>query len=148
GPPLPYRLGETYPTDLRVRAYFETINQPQTDQVREDTGTAAGPVVERYPVGVPLGRRGQPITPAQVMILQEEHRAYLRSLKTADHTRRGVALFLVISLLAGVVVLYSVRFQHALAQSLAKVASVCALVVLTLACCLLLSGPPWHACLI
>src|SRR6266446_5835835 len=36
GPPLPYRQGEVYPTDLRVRAYFEVVNQPQTERARDD----------------------------------------------------------------------------------------------------------------
>src|SRR5206468_2653065 len=106
------------------------------------------PVVEKYPAGVPLVQRGAPITIAQLALLQAEHRAFLHSLRGSDHARRGAALFLVMSLLAGLVVLYSVRFQQALAQSLVKVAGVCALVVLTLAAGLLLSGPPWHAVLV
>jgi hypothetical protein len=35
GPPLPYRVGEVYPSDLRVRVFFQVINQPQTDFRRE-----------------------------------------------------------------------------------------------------------------
>ena len=35
GPPMPYRMGEVYPNDLRVRAYFEVINQPETELARE-----------------------------------------------------------------------------------------------------------------
>src|SRR2546426_2552711 len=34
GPLLPYRVGENYATDLRVRAPFEVVNQPRTDQAR------------------------------------------------------------------------------------------------------------------
>jgi putative nucleotidyltransferase with HDIG domain len=166
GPPLPYRLGEIHPNDLRVRAYFEVENHAQTGRAREEAlrglpsalgndpdereqaAQAVPAVVEKYPVGVPLVPRGQPITLAQLTLLHEEHLAYLRSLSSADHARRGTALFLVMSLLAAVVVLYGIRFQQALAQSLAKVAGVCALVLLTLASGLLLSGPPWHGVLI
>jgi putative nucleotidyltransferase with HDIG domain len=166
GPPLPYRIGEVYPTDLRVRAYFEVINQPLTERAREealrrlpvsreadpaardDARLSVPPVIERYPVGVPLVHRGEPITLAQITLLQEEHRAFLRSLKPADHARRGLALFLVMGLLAIVTVLYSHRFQPALAQSLTKVLGVCLLVMATLALGLLLNGPPWHAVLI
>src|SRR5271165_2427208 len=36
GPPFPYRIGEVYPTDLRVRVGFEIVNQPQTDWRREE----------------------------------------------------------------------------------------------------------------
>src|SRR5260370_16793460 len=34
GPPMPYRMGEVYSNDLRVRAYFEVINQPETEKCR------------------------------------------------------------------------------------------------------------------
>jgi putative nucleotidyltransferase with HDIG domain len=166
GPPLPYRIGEVYPNDLRVRADFEVVNEAQTERAREEAIQSLPPeirgdaqareaarasvprVVERFPVGVPLVRRGQPITQTQLTLLNEEHKAYLHSLQPSDHARRGVALFLVMSLLAGVVVLYSVRFQQALAQSLSKVAGVSALVMMTLALALVLSGPPWHAVLV
>src|SRR5262249_23454654 len=60
----------------------------------------------------------------------------------------GVALFLVITLLAGVVVLYVLRFQQSLAQSLSKILGVCALVVGTMTLVLVLSPPPWHAVLV
>jgi hypothetical protein len=52
------------------------------------------------------------------------------------------------SQLALVTTLYGMRFQQALAQSLVKVAGVCALVVVTLAMALIVSGPPWHAVLV
>ena len=162
GPPLPFRLGEIYPNDLRVRAYFEVVNQPQTARIQEEaaqqlssSGDGVGadevpvaPVVERFPVGTPLVRRGQPISESQLTLLKEEHRAFLKSLKPLDHARRGAALFLVMGLLAAVAVLYVVRFQQALAHSLVKITSVCTLVLLTMALSLLLNGPPWHAVLI
>jgi putative nucleotidyltransferase with HDIG domain len=166
GPPLPYRVGEVYPTNLSVRAEFAVVNQPKTDQaraeaiqrlpaaqiaipaIREQTALAVTPVTDKYPVGITLVRRGQAITEGQLALLKEEHKAYLRGLKKRDHTRRGLALFLVMSLLAGIVVLYSSRYQHALTQSLPKVAHVCGLVVLTLTLEFLLSGPPWYATIV
>jgi putative nucleotidyltransferase with HDIG domain len=166
GPPLPYRVGEIYAMDLRVRAPFEVINQPQTDlarvavakrmpteqlndpAARERIIRAVPPVVDKYPVGKTLVRHGEPITEAQLALLKEEHWAYRHSLTPADQARRGTALFLIMSQLGLVVVLYSVRFQQALAQSLIKVAGVCALVVLTVALELVLSGPPWYAVLV
>jgi putative nucleotidyltransferase with HDIG domain len=51
-------------------------------------------------------------------------------------------------LLAAVVVMYVNRFQPGLAQSMPKIASLCILVVVTLALGLLLSRPPWQAVLI
>src|SRR5438045_9239632 len=36
GPPLPYRAGQVYARDLRVRAYFELVNQPQTEHARDE----------------------------------------------------------------------------------------------------------------
>ncbi len=162
GPLLPYRIGEVYPRDLRVRVYFEVVNQPQTEKKREEVAEQSGadpvvreairqsvpPVVDQYPVGLTLVHRGQEITGRHLALLAQEHRAYLKSLSRADHTRRGVALFLVISLLAALVVLYVVRFQPGLAESWPKIAGVCALVIATLAVGMLLSRPPWHAVLL
>ena len=69
GPPMPYRIGEVYPSDLRVRVYFEVVNQPQTDWrreeavdslpagegddpvAREEARRSVDPVVEKYPAG-------------------------------------------------------------------------------------------------
>src|SRR5205823_1906790 len=45
-------------------------------------------------------------------------------------------------------VLYVVRFQPGLAESLTKIATVCLLVVVTLALALAMSRPPWHAVLV
>src|SRR5262249_37327681 len=145
---------------------FELINQPQTEWkreeaversqedeardavTREEIRRGVQPVVEKYPPGMPLVKRGQPISERQLTVLQEEHRTYVRSLRAGDHARRGVALFLVLNLLAGVVVLYVARFQPALAQSVHKIGTVCLLVVATLFLALLLSRAPWYAVLI
>ncbi|HEV3256743.1 MAG TPA: HDIG domain-containing protein, partial [Gemmataceae bacterium] len=166
GPPLSYRVGEIYPRDLRVRVYFEVIDQQKTDAARdaaidrlpaaqidnpvarEEARRAVQPVCEKFPVGMLLVPRGETITERQLTLLEEEHRAFLRSLRQGDHVRRGVALFLVMSLLAALVVLYVARFQGGLAQSLPKITAVCLLVVITVGFGLLLSRPPWYAVLI
>jgi putative nucleotidyltransferase with HDIG domain len=166
GPRLPYRLGQIVPSDVRVRVYFEVTNQTQTEWKREEAVehflTAEGgdpteqeairrsipPVVEKYYPGMPIVNRGHPISERQLNLLQEEHRAYLSRLRPRDHMRRGIALFLIMSLLSGVVVLYVARFQPGLALSLPKIAGVCGLVAGTLALGMLLSRPPWHAVLI
>ncbi len=162
GPPSPYRVGQVFPRDVRNRVDFELLNHPQTERKREEAEAkvssdplerekarrAVAPVIDSYPAGMPLAERGEPLTERQCALLIEEHRQYFRSLSPADHARRGVALFLVMSLLATLVVLYVVRFQQSLAQSLPKIAGVCALVVLTLFLGMLLSQPPWYAVLI
>jgi putative nucleotidyltransferase with HDIG domain len=166
GPPLPYRMGAIYPRDLRVRVYFELVNQPQTERARdeavqrlsapqsedpvsrEEARRAVAPVVERYPQGMLLVPRGQPISERQFAVLEEEHKAYQHSLTPRDNGHRGAALFLVMGLLTVLVTFYVARFQSAMAQSLPKIAAVCFLVIVTLALGLLLSRPPWFAMLI
>jgi putative nucleotidyltransferase with HDIG domain len=166
GVPLPYRMGEIYPSDLRVRVYFEIINQPQTEWqreeavarfqeedrrdpvAREEIRRGVPPVKEKYPPGFPLVQRGQPITGRQLALLREEHRVYLASLTAWDHWQRFIALFLVMSLLSGVVVLYVARFQPTLTQSVTKIGAICALVVVTQALALVLNQHPWYAVLI
>jgi hypothetical protein len=166
GPPFPYRVGEVYPNDLRVRVYFELVNQPQTNlareeaverlppseegdpQAREEARRAVPPVVEKFPVGLPLVQRGQPITERQLTLLKEEYRAFLRTRTTQDAVQRAIALFLVMSLLAAVVVLYVSRFQHGLAQSLPKIASICVLALATVVLGVLFNRAPWHAVLL
>jgi putative nucleotidyltransferase with HDIG domain len=166
GPPMPYRAGEVCPNDLRARVSFQVVNGPKTSKAKEDAvenlpedlrnnpeeieNTRANTplVFDSYPRTTPIVLRGQPIAEQQIHLLDEEHRAYQRSLGRLDHLRRGLALFLVMTLLGGVIVLYVVRFQAALAQSLAKIIGVCGLVMFTLILGLLLSGPPWYAVLV
>src|SRR5262249_42646727 len=114
GPPMPYRVGEVYATDIKVRAAFEVVNQPQTDRARveavigqlpvdqiadpaarERAALAVPPVVDTYRYGATLIRHGQPITEVQLNLLKQEHRAYLRSLTPVDRARRGTALLLI-----------------------------------------------------
>ncbi len=149
GPPVAYRVGEIPDRDLRVRVHFEVINFPQTEWAREEAGKAGlAPVVEQYPPGLPIVKRGQPITDGQLTLLREEDRAYRKSLLPADHMRRAGSLLLISLLLAFVLVLYVARFQAALAGSLSRVAGIGALVLVTLAVGLLLSRSPWYALLI
>jgi putative nucleotidyltransferase with HDIG domain len=166
GPTMSYRIGEVYPSAVRVRAGFKIVNQPQTNLARaaalkrlpasqltraaerERVARSVPVVVDEYGEGQVLVPRGEPVTEGQMSLLKEEHEAYLHSLTMADHVRRGIALFLIMTQLALVAILYCVRFQLALTQSVVKVAGVCALVILTLALELLLSGPPWHAVLL
>jgi putative nucleotidyltransferase with HDIG domain len=161
GPPLPYRVGQVYPWDLRVRVDFELVNQTQTERAREKAAAAfpdpvqrenarraVPPIVDKYPRGMLIVPSGRPITEQQINLLEEEFRAYRHSLDRADHVRRGIALFLIFALLAGVAVLYVVRFQTGLAQSLPTIAGVCGLVIVTLTLAVLLSRAPWHAALI
>jgi putative nucleotidyltransferase with HDIG domain len=166
GPSQSYRVGEICMHDLRVRVYFELVNQAQTDRKRDEAVERLSPeqrsdplaceqarravpdVIERYPAGTLLVQRGQPISELQFNLLEEETRAFLASRDVWDQFARGVALFLVLSLLAAIVVLYVVRFQHSLAHSLWKVVGVCALVLVTLVLGLLLSRSPYHAVLI
>ena len=166
GPPLPYRLGEVRRGDLRARVHFEVVNPEQTEVKRqaaverlpleerqdpaasEEARSAEPPFMDKYAPGSPLVQGGQPITELQLVLLEEEHWAYLANLNGEDHLRRGAALLLVMGLLAALVVLYVVRFQPALAQSLGKIGGVCVLALATLALALLLSQAPWYAALV
>ncbi len=165
-PPVSYRVGEILSDDLRVRVYFELINQPQTDRARDEAieklpqevsgdpeardraRRAVPPVIEKFAPGLLLVPRGQPITERQLSLLNEEQRAYLHSLSTADHVRRGFALFLVIVLLCALDILYVARFQPGLAESLPRISAVCILGTVTLALAFIMSREPWRAMLI
>ncbi|HKI31335.1 MAG TPA: HDIG domain-containing protein [Gemmataceae bacterium] len=166
GPPLPYRYGEVCERDIRSRLFFEVVDEAQTElrrekavddlpaERREDPAACEAarqdvpPVMRPYPLGSPLVQRGQPIRREQLTLLDEEHRAFRRSRDHLDHLARGGALFLIHGLLASLVVLYVVRFQKGLAQSLSKIAGVCILVLLTFALAIVMSRSPWYAVLI
>lgn len=159
GLPFPYRLGQTVLHDLRVRVDFEVVNHvalvnqdprpsAEKDAVLEKAQFTDAPVVERYPRGMVLVPSGRPIVGRQLALLKQEHLAYERSLRRVDHVQRGLALFMVFSLLAALVVLYVSRFQDGLAHSLPTIAGVCTLVLVTLVLAMFLSAPPWHACFI
>src|SRR5262249_42662688 len=65
-----------------------------------------------------------------------------------EKTRRALALFLMMSLMAVLVVLYVVRFQHKLARNTSHIIKVCSLMVVTYLAWLTLARPPWHAGLV
>ncbi len=159
-----FRVGQSPPYDLRARVAFERGNVAQTERLRDEAvaalplerreidgpaaRTAVPMVIDRYPPGTLLAPRCQPITPEQLVLFQEETRAFHRTRTAADHLTRFSALFLVFLMLSLMVVLYVIRFQHGLAESLSKVVGVSALVLITLALCLMVHRPPWHAVLV
>ncbi len=147
GPPFPYRLNETYPHDLRVRTDFEVVNPVAlANSERADARqTNDGPVIEKYPAGMLLIPRGQPIAHRQLDLLREEHAAFLRQQSTAERVQRAVSMLLLFTLFSGLVALYVARFQTALARSLPTILGLCGLVLLTIALGAWLSRPPWHA---
>ena len=91
---------------------------------------------------------GQPITDNELSLLNRENKAYLRSRTPLDHLQRAASLFLVLLLQAILVVLYVVRFQPTLVQSLPKIVGVCGLALLTLLLAFVCNAAPWHAVLI
>src|SRR5207302_8515146 len=122
-----------YPDDLRARVDFEVVNQvefvnlfepgrnnaqPSTGPIHETAKHADRPVLEKYPRGLVLIPCGQPIGERQLEILENEHFAYQESLGPQERWHRGIALFLIFSLLTTLVVLYVSRFQTKLGHSL------------------------------
>ncbi len=156
-----YRVGQACPHDLRARVYFDVVDEIQTNVRRDkaieslapehrsdlnrcrEAHLAVSPSVDRFPVGTLLVQRGAPITVQQQQLLKTESAAFLAGQSRTDQFRRGVALHLVFTLLASIVVLYVVRFQQSLAASLSKVLGVCALALATMLLGLILSqaGP-------
>ncbi len=155
GPPFPYRLGESYPHDLRARVAFEVVTHvefvPPAGPAAgpgEDAAVVERPVYEKYDRGRLLVPRGQPAGARQLDLLREEHRAYFNSLERQDHWNRCLALFLIFSLLTALVVIYVARFQTGLAQNLKMIGGVCFLTLGTIVLGTLLGQPPWHAVLL
>src|SRR5262249_14299988 len=124
GPPAPYRLGGVGRGGIPARGFLGVVNLPQTQQKSdeavdhlpaderqdpvacEQARLAEPPVMEKYPAGTPLLLGGQPISEQQLLLLQEEHRAFQRSLSLRDRMRLGGAQLFVMGLLAALVVLY------------------------------------------
>src|SRR5262249_55792149 len=98
--------------------------------------------------GMDIIKRGQAITEEQRNLMREETRAFQRSLRFHHKAERFLALFLLMSLMATLVVLYVVRYQPKLAQNTTQIARVCVLLVATHFLWLVLSRPPWHAGLV
>src|SRR5205823_11259780 len=110
GLPLPYRIGEVWAHDVEARVKFD-----------HDGRTV-------YPGDVII-KRGEVITEEQRNLVREETREFERSdLYGLPHKlQRILALFLIMSLMATLVVLHVVRYQPKLAQDTAQIVKVCAL---------------------
>ncbi len=146
GPPIPYRLGEIYPHDLRARVEFKIDNHLHLGN--EDFATADGTERSEFlplKVGDLLVKRGQPVRERHLDLLAQEHRAYVESLQPEDYWNRGIALFTIFSLLTALLVIYSARFQTSLAHNLPMIAGVCVLALMTIVLGSVLGRPPWHA---
>jgi putative nucleotidyltransferase with HDIG domain len=158
GTPLPYRVGEVYPHDLRARVDFTVVNhvelvnqeqsRPHNPNIIHEHAAYADRVLEKYPQGMLLVPRGHPIQERQLDLLKEEHRAYQDSLTTRARTSRSISLFLTISMLTALMVLYVARFQISLAHSLPMIGGVCVLALMTIVLGVLLNQPPWSALLL
>lgn len=154
GPPFPYRLGQSVLRDVRARVAFEVLNEPATVRARDlaenqfpggPNPQAVLPIVDRYPAGMILVKRDDPIGVEQLAVLQAEHAAYAESLQRVRTVARPAALSAVVLLLAVSVVVYTARFQPLLAGSTRAVFGVSLLAVGTLALAVWLNRPPWHA---
>jgi putative nucleotidyltransferase with HDIG domain len=150
-PPIPFRGGEVSARDIRARVAFTVINEAQTEQRREEwldggkVRAAVPPVVDKYPAGTPLVKRGQPISVSQIGLLLDEDRAFRKTRSALDMGRDLTARFGMHLLLCVLIALYISRFQPALGQNLPRLAGMCGQAVLTVALALLLSRAPWHA---
>jgi putative nucleotidyltransferase with HDIG domain len=151
---VPVRVGESCPNDIRVRVGFSLVNGPQTARLREElqeqTGSSealAPPVtvMEEYPAGTPIVKRGQPISVSELALLREEAQAYARTLSSADHIRHTASLFAINLLLVSFVALYIARFQLQLAKRLPNLVGVAVQAVVTVFLALLVSRAPWNA---
>lgn len=172
---MSYRVGEIRSNDLRARVYFRADDNEETARKRdevvqkltkekkellqalppekqqeiiEQARRNVMPVVKTFAPGELLVERNFPITDSQYELLQKESRAFLQSQNRASRISRTIAIFLVFTLLALLVVLYVIRFQQGLASSLHKIAGVCVMVLLTLGIGLFLCPVCWHAVLI
>jgi putative nucleotidyltransferase with HDIG domain len=152
GEPMPYRFGAIYRHDFCARVDFAVVNHVASSNGDEGSRPGAEsphrselPRLDAYQRGLVLVERGQPIQERQLELLTEEHRAFLESESPQDLLRRGVALFLIFSLLAGSLVIYVARFQTSLARNLPMIAGVCVLVFVTGVSSTLLNQPPWQA---
>ncbi len=160
GFPIPYRLGESYPYDIRARVEFTIVNHVELiNQNREryrqeiedpdvEPAIQNRPVFEKYPRGMLLVPIGEAIHERQFDLLREEHRAYIDSLRSRQRWSRGLSIFAILSLLTSMVALYVVRFQPSLAQNTPMITGISGLTVVTIALGMVLSQQPWNALLL
>jgi len=156
-PAVPQRVGEIASSDLRARVAFAVVNEAQTNRECEqavESGRAGSvaearrlvpPIIEKFPMGTLLLKRGEPINDIQLSLLREEERAEQQSKSTADLLRRHAAHFAIHLLLCAVVALYIIRCQTALTQSLPRMLTMSVQAVATVGLALLLARSPWHA---
>jgi putative nucleotidyltransferase with HDIG domain len=137
--PFPYRAGQIHAHDIKARVDFQRFSSDETLETAPRHGA------ERLPRGWVLVPAGQPVQERHLELLREEHEAFLATLGPEHGWSRACALFLIFSLLTGMVVLYVARFQASLAQSLPMIAGVCVLILVTIALGLALSSAPWYA---
>ncbi len=142
GPAFPYQAGKIYPYDIKARVDFQVITEPES---AGEEPAAEPATIEKHLRGTLIVPAGHPIQDRHLDLLLDEHEAYLLSLGSEHHWTRGLALFLIFSLLTGMIVLYVARFQESLAESLPMIAGVCVLILLTIGLGLVLNQAPWHA---
>jgi putative nucleotidyltransferase with HDIG domain len=138
GPPLPYRIGQSVPRDVRARVGFDVVNVAASAKQESE-------VFEHYPAGLLLQPRGRPITSEKLALLRAEHRAFVESRSDSERWSRSVGLSLVVALLAATVALYSSRFQPAVCERLGAVVGIGVLIVLSVYLAAVMNRPPWHA---
>jgi putative nucleotidyltransferase with HDIG domain len=166
GPPLPYGVGEILPRDVRARVWFEVPDEQETDRKKqeavdrlppekhndpdacEEARDAEPTVFKGHPEGELLVQHGLRIRRDNLLLLEYEQRAFAKKLDSLDHFQRAAALFVIHVVLALLVILYVMRFQQSLAQSLSKIIGVCVLSLLTLALAMAMSKSPWCAYII
>ncbi|HLW63765.1 MAG TPA: HDIG domain-containing protein [Gemmataceae bacterium] len=153
-PSVPVRVGETCANDIRVRVGFSLVNGPQTARLREELQEQTGSgeasttpvtVVEEYPPGTPIVKRGQPISVSELALLREEAQAYARTLSSGDHVRHTFSLLGINLLLTSFVALYISRYQPHLAGKLPSLIGVSIQAIATVFLALLVNRAPWNA---
>ena len=110
GPSQSFRVGQSSMHDLRSRVYFEVVNYVETERKRDEAVANLPPdkrddptaseavrwavpcVVDRYPPGTLLVKRGETITDPQKALLRRETAAFLRSMSRSERIRRAAAL--------------------------------------------------------
>ena len=120
GTPLPYRVGEITPHDLRARVYFRRRqpgqdrpaiatrrwtsfrSEERTDERCEEVRDAEPPVVDHYRPGHRCWcSTASRSASSSLELLEAEIRSISRTVLTMpDHGSRGIALFLLFTLLA------------------------------------------------
>jgi putative nucleotidyltransferase with HDIG domain len=139
GLPFAYREMQTVGHDIKSRVAFTVGELGRGDVV-------AG--VDCIDVGAILAQQGEPITSRQLELLRGEHQIFQEQLSPRNLAARTVAEFLVFLLLGLSIVLYTVRFQPALAHDLRMIAGVCVLILVTVMLGQVFNTVPWRAAVV